>query len=904
MTMPRVASSASLWGPRIVWSEQTNERLPISARGPSSRYSVPSMTGLIEHSAAIRTPDQRLRVFVSSTLQELAEERAAVSRAVSALRLTPVMFELGARPHPPRELYRAYLAQSDIFIGLYWQRYGWVGPGMDISGLEDEFELSRSLPRLLYVKTPAPDREPRLAELLERVQREATESYRSFRTARELGRLVRDDLAVMLSEVFAAAGQAASTASGSGRRLPRSLPATSTSLIGRDEAIEEVRRLIERPETRLVTLTGPGGIGKTRLAIAAVERVGDRYPPGPVYVPLASVAKPDLLLANIASAVGADLARSRSPLDALVEQFGDTPVLLVLDSMERVVAAAPDLDELLARCPGVRILATSRTALRLRAENEYPVSALSLPSAPRDLTTEQLASSPAIELFVDRARAVRPDFALTEENAQAVAEICRRLEGLPLAIELAAARTRLLEPAALLARFESSLDALGTGPVDLPERQRTLRATVDWSVGLLDEAERSMLSTLAVFIDGWTIEAAAHVGDVDGDRALDLLEALATQSLVQVDASTSAPRFRMLETIREFIADQPETSTRFAAAQRRHAEYFRDLAERADRPLRSWRQVEWAERLQVEAGNLGAAIRWYLAHDIEPVPRLVRVLWLFWQMRDQLLEVRLWTEEVIPAAASLEKHAQAELFWSAAVMSVQLGDDDGALAAKERLEPLLDAVDDPFLEAVAHLAIVWILPIVDDFDGALREAVLSHEQLLNQDEPFWEAVALSTLGQLEMAVGHLDDALPHLTHARELSEQFDNAWLSVSWSQLANLAIMQARLDDARALLDVGLSLSLEAESTVGVTQCLAAFARLAFASGAPDQAAATLGAAEGLRRRIGVQAWPALRRGEAELGEQIEHALGRDRFDEALATGARLSRPEAVAIVRGQATR
>jgi Domain of unknown function (DUF4062) len=222
------------------------------------------MTGLTEHSTAIRTPDQRLRVFVSSTLEELADERAAVSRAVSALRLTPVMFELGARPHPPQELYRAYLEQSDIFIGLYWQRYGWIAPGTDISGLQDEFELSRSLPRLLYVKTPAPDRETRLTELLDRIRSDAADSYRTFRTARELGRLVRDDLAVVLSESFAA-GTTEPTPP-ERRRRARTLPVDSTALIGREQAIEDVSELIELPGTRLVTLTGPGGIGKTRWA--------------------------------------------------------------------------------------------------------------------------------------------------------------------------------------------------------------------------------------------------------------------------------------------------------------------------------------------------------------------------------------------------------------------------------------------------------------------------------------------------------------------------------------------------------------------------------------------------------------------------------------------------------------
>ncbi len=262
------------------------------------------------------------------------------------------MFELGARPYPPAELYRAYLAQSDVFIGLYWQRYGQLVPGTGVSGLEEEFELSGELPRLLYVKAPAPDREPRLADLLARIKEESSASYRYFRTPAELGRLVRDDLAVLLEAV-----------------------------------------------------TDPG------LVPAAIGR-----------------------------AAGADLAWTGSPVEALAETFGDGAWLLILDNLEQVVQAAPGLGELLARCPGLVILATSPTVLGLRAEREYPVPPLALPTDAATLALEELESSPAVALFVDRARAVRPGFALTEGNAAAVAEICRRLEGLPLAIELAAAR--------------------------------------------------------------------------------------------------------------------------------------------------------------------------------------------------------------------------------------------------------------------------------------------------------------------------------------------------------------------------------------------------------------------------------------------------------------------------------
>ena len=232
------------------------------------------------------------------------------------------------------------------------------------------------------------------------------------------------------------------------------------------------------------------------------------------------------------------------------------------------------------------ILATSRTVLGLRAEREYPVPPLSLPADPAGVPLQELTASPAVALFVDRARAVRPDFALTEANAAAVAAICRRLDGLPLAIELAAARTRLLDPGALLDRLSKSLDALGTGAVDLPERQRTLRATVEWSVGLLDDAERSLLEIMAIFTGGWTVEAAAEVAGLEEDRALDLTEALARHSLVQLDRAEHGPRLRMLETIREFVAERLAARPDVAEVARRHAGYYRALAEQADRPLR------------------------------------------------------------------------------------------------------------------------------------------------------------------------------------------------------------------------------------------------------------------------------------------------------------------------------
>jgi len=850
----------------------------------------------LSRDAPIRTPDQRLRVFVSSTLGELAEERRAVARAISALRLTPVLFELGARPQPPRELYRAYVAQSDIFIGLYWERYGQIGAGMEVSGLEEEFDLSRALPRLLYVKAPAPDREPRLAELLSRIRQQA--SYRTFHTSSELGRLVRDDLATLLSERFAAAGPASPTVRTP--REPRMVPASTTSLVGREQAIDEVEGMLVRPEVRLVTLTGPGGVGKTRLAIAVGERLRNRFDSGAVFVPLAAITQPEAVVGAIGRAVGADLAGTASPLDAVVERIGEGRWLLILDNLEHLLAAARALDELLVRSGGVTLLATSLTALGLRAEHEYAVPPLPLPADPDLVPVDELASSPAVALFVDRARAVRKDFTLTRSNAMSVVEICRRLEGIPLAIELAAARIRLLDPDALLGRLARSLDALGTGTVDMPERQQTLRAVVEWSVGLLDHVERSLLEAVAVFVDGWTIEAAAQVADIDEERALELTEALARHSLIYLDVTADGPRSRMLETVRAFVAERLSARADAEAIRRRHADHYRALVEQTDERLRGAGHNEWLARLEVEAGNLAAAVRWYLAHDTAPLPHLFRVLWLFWELDDRMGEARPWVEQLLPAADSLEPQGRAELLWTAAATAEEVGDDAAALAATRRLAPLLEEIADPYLHAVSQLSIAWALPIASDFDGALQRALDSVERLRAQDEPYWTAVALLSAGYLEATLGRQNDGLRHMQEARDMAHRFGFAWLD-AWSrvQLGRLAVEQGRLEESQALLAEALDLSLRSQNTRNVALCLAGFAELALAQGDLERSALMAGSAQGLLERAGLRAWPMLRRGEAELVARVRNELGQDRFDQLFTTGSHLKQQEAVAAVR-----
>jgi predicted ATPase len=852
---------------------------------------------------AIRTPDQRLRVFVSSTLAELAEERTAVARAIAALRLTPVLFELGAQSHPPRELYRAYLGQSDIFVGLYWQRYGWIGPEMDISGLEDEFRLSVSMPRLIYVKTPAPHREARLTAMIDELETKGTVSYRSFRTPRELGRLVRTDLAVLLSERFAAGDDRPSrSSSNGGRRLPRSLPVASTSLIGRSEDVGAVSKLLETDGVRLVTLTGPGGIGKTRLAVAVGAKLEGRYPQGAVFVPLASIAQPELVVPRVAAASGASLEGARPAVDVVSEHLGETPTLLVLDNLEQVIRVGPELDQLLARCPGLKILATSRTVLRLSAEHEYHVGALTVPPFARRPTLEEAAALPAVQLFVDRARAVRNGLALTADNASDVAEICRRLDGLPLAIELAAARARLLEPRLLLERLARSLDVLGQGPTDLPERQRTLRATVEWSIGLLDDSELKMLATLSVFVEGWTIEAARQVSDLTEEGTLDLLDALARHSLVSVDSTNAEPRFRMLSSIRELAAERLAAGADRANVERRHAEYFGALVENADWPLQ--RQTEWAERLRAEEGNLGVAIRWFLDHDLRPLPHMFRILWLFWQMRDRLPDGRAWIQELRLRADALDDRARAELSLVSVVTAVEVGDDEAALAEVTGLEGLEGRIDDPSLNCAAQLAISWVRPIVDDLEGALQAALTALDGFRRRNEPFmgW---AVFTAGLLELALGRHDAARGHLTEARVLGGQLGNHWLgATARTQLASLAVATGHLDEARALLRESVDAREDAElSTQALTFSLIAHAQLALAEEDSRQAALALGAADALRQRAGLRPWPSTRRSEAELRARVAGKLGPEVMEQVLADGSRLDRTVAIALVRNGLT-
>jgi Domain of unknown function (DUF4062)/AAA domain len=362
----------------------------------------------------IRTPDQRLRVFVSSTLQELAAERQAVRDAVERLRLVPVMFELGARPHPPRHVYRSYLAQSQVFVGVYWQSYGWVAPGEQVSGLEDEYLLSAGRPRLIYVKSPAPEREPRLAEMLARIRDDDELSYQRFSAADELQRLVENDLAVLLSERFERTASRSDAAEET--PLAGAVPVPATPLVGCDHEAAAVGDLVRGEGVRLVTLTGPGGVGKSRLAAEVAQRMGPGFEDGVRFVELSSVPSAELVGGVIAAALGLNTSAGQLVAD-LKTYLHARGLLLVLDNFEQVMAAAPLLADLLSAAGGVVALVTSRTVLRLSGEHEFPVPPLPVPGRWADQDTADVQQCASVRLFVERARAAAADFELTSANA-------------------------------------------------------------------------------------------------------------------------------------------------------------------------------------------------------------------------------------------------------------------------------------------------------------------------------------------------------------------------------------------------------------------------------------------------------------------------------------------------------
>ncbi|QNN53649.1 DUF4062 domain-containing protein [Nocardioides mesophilus] len=608
----------------------------------------------------IRTPDQRVRVFVSSTLGELAEERKAARTAIEQLRLTPIMFELGARPHPPRSLYRSYLAQSDIFVGIYWQRYGWVAPDMDVSGLEDELRLATRMPRLIYVRRPAPDLDPRLGDMLRTLQGEDGPSYKPFGDARELRELLLDDLALLLAERFEQVQPNSAP--------PTSvvnLPAPTSTFVGREVELDQLRTLLSQDAVRLVTMAGPGGTGKTRLAIEAARAVAGWFGDGVFFVDLSAERQPEEAFAAIARAVEVDELPGGPPLERLTHELRQRQVLLVLDNVEQVTTAGPGLVELLERCPRVKLLVTSREVLRVSAEHVYPVPVLSLPADDlSDPSLGEVLASEAGRLFIERASATGTGFTPGPGDAPDLAAICHRLDGLPLALELAAARVKLLSLTELRAGLDRRLDLLAGGARDRPSRQRTLRDAIEWSEGLLTEEERTVFWLFSVFADARLGDVNETLREVPGMRSVDVMEALSSlldKNLVQASPGADRrPRFTMLHTIRQYAAERlgrfPELLQQVQDA---HAAHYAERALDLHRQRTSVDRRTWLTAVAADLDNLRAAWqRCAERHDVARLDELIAPLWGYHEARGDYRSVLALGEELLSALTELPSSHQ------------------------------------------------------------------------------------------------------------------------------------------------------------------------------------------------------------------------------------------------------
>jgi predicted ATPase len=463
---------------------------------------------------------------------------------------------------------------------------------------------------------------------------------------------------------------------------PANLPVQRTGLVGRDKEMAAAKELLLREDVRLVTVTGPGGIGKSRLAVQVANDLVEHFPGGTHFVPLSSLSDPALISAAIVQAMGIQ-AGGRSPLQILSENLKDplgAPILLLLDNFEHLIQAAPMVAGLLAMGPHLRIMVTSRAALHVYGEHEFPVPPLAMPDAQATPSVEVLAQYPAVALFVQRAIAVKPDFELTRENASAVAEICARLDGLPLAIELAAARVKVLSPSSMRTRLTSRLQLLTGGARDMPERQQTLRAAIDWSYDLLTPAEQKLFRRLSVFVGGCTLEGAEAVCDARGDLDLDLLDGMASmvdKSLAQqVEPGWGESRFLMLETIREYALEKLEASGEEGLTKRAHAAYCLVLAEEQAADQSGAEGSEWMERLALEHDNFRAALEWLTeTGNAEWGLRLGTALFRFWERREYLAEARSRLRALLqlPGAAAPTK-ARARALFAAGVLGAEQGD--------------------------------------------------------------------------------------------------------------------------------------------------------------------------------------------------------------------------------------
>lgn len=694
------------------------------------------------------------------------------------------------------------------------------------------------------------------------------------------------------------------------------------SLIGRGKEITDIKNLLRRDESRLVTLTGTGGTGKTRLVQAVVDELSTDFPDGVFFIELNAVSNAELFAPTVAKSLGVKESADQSSFEALKNFLQNRRILLILDNFEQLISAAPFVKELLETSAYLKILVTSRVALRVEGENELVITPLSVPPKESNFSIEQLSAYSAIALFVIRAKTAKPSFVLTAENAGAVAGICHKLDGLPLAIELAAARIKLLSPQSILTRLENSLRLLTGGAKDLPARQQTMRETVKWSYDLLDADEKNLFRRLAVFAGGFSVETAeavcenyqlritnyeSKVTETQNQKSeietLDGITSLLEKSLlVEKETSDGEARLRMLEVVREFASECLEKSGEAKVLRQSHARYFLSLAEEADPHLTGERAVEWLEKLEIEIDNFRAALRWSLEEETETAIRMAAALRYLWIYHSHLTEGVGWLEAALEQSAAAPPAVRFKLLYGLAILMRVQGDYAAARKLYERALDEGKKANDQRQIALSSSGLGTILQLQGDFATARKYFAdgLAISRALNDEYSI--AYALLCLG---IVVGI--DGKP--TEARQLLEESlsilrrigSKESVSNNLNNLGAVAFDEGDFEAAETYFAEGLALSQEVGNKVNINDAINGFAALAEQRKQPELAAKLAGAAEKVCESIGFNKEPAERQFCETYIAKVRAALDEKTFLAAFAQGRAMDLSEAVAIIKSQ---
>ena len=687
----------------------------------------------------------------------------------------------------------------------------------------------------------------------------------------------------------------------SSARPPNNLPLELSSFVGRGREVAEVEALLSAH--RLLTLTGPGGSGKTRLALAVASEVLGGFEEGVWLVELAPLSDPDLVARAVASVLGVREAPAVPLVESLAGHLLSKTVLLVLDNCEHLVDASASLAvALLGRCPNLSILATSREALRVPGEVVFAVPPLSLPDPRRPTDAEGLSSYEATRLFVERARALRHDFSLMEDNAMAVAQICYRLDGIPLAIELAAARTRVLSVEQISERLKESFSLLSGGGRIAMAHHGTLRATMDWSYGLLPENERVLFGGLSVFAGGFTLAAAEAVcagGDLGREEVLDLLTQLVDKSLVAVGERDGQARYGMLETLRQYGREKLEGSGEPKEVRARHAAWYLELAEEAEPELKGHRQLAWLERLEREHDNLRVAMRFLLEEgEIESAVRLAWALWLFWYVHGHQGEGYRYAGELLDKTDCLSTLMRARALIVRGNMSYGLESVEGTKRLFEEAAALSRRTGNGVDLAIALAG----LGVTAMQQGDMQRASELFEEVLKLyrgvSDKWGVSYALVHLGMAPLSRGDHAEATRYFEEALAISREI--GYRLSGYISLYSLALSSRALGEderARQLYIEGLTLAAEAEDRANAAYCLEGLGELIAERGEPERAARLFGASEALLEAVGAPLYAHAqdRTLYEEAVEALRSRLSGGSFEAAWAEGGAMPLEQAV---------